>query len=115
MRYIIADFSQLCDRLAVFVLFRGESWSVKFTDTNVLERGHTGWCWGGVGHEIHRVGWGMKSTSCMSCQFHDFHHMYLMTHPPVDSITQPPHPQHAYVFHDPPHPHPVDFMTHSPS
>ena len=37
-----ADLIQLCGRLAVFMLFRGEFWSVKFIETRVLinkERG----------------------------------------------------------------------------
>ena len=37
MKCMIADFSQLCGRLAVFVLFRGEFWSVKFIETRVLK------------------------------------------------------------------------------
>ena len=32
---VIADFSQLCGRLVVFVLFRGEFWSVKLIETRV--------------------------------------------------------------------------------
>ena len=36
LHFFFADFSQLCGRLAIFVLFQGEFLSVKFIETKVL-------------------------------------------------------------------------------